>query len=275
MRRRLPYLLVALFVGLTALGPGGCAGTGGELVEIELAFVGGTGGVEGGGLGTGQTRYDPSWAIELSEARLVVGAAYVFPPTRITDIGHILSPAKAYAHAGDDNLFAVNALAEYREQFVVDALSPEPLVFGPLLAEAGEAAEVSVWIDAPRGELSGPSGPTHGYHAWIRGVARQGDREVPFEAGLTLEDTPLQQRVDNIAIRGDGEVTAGSRVLIEVLAGTWLGQVDFDGMLADGSLTLGEDGVARPTAPHVFQQAWRIDFHDRDAFTATVEGGER
>jgi len=262
----------AALTAAAALAPVGCAvsGTGGELVELELGFAGGA--VDGAPLGAGTTLYDPAWTIELTEARVVLGAAYVFPPAEVAS-WRLPFVRRAYAHAGDDNLFAVNALAEHREQVVVDALSDEPMVVGPLLGEAGAAANASVWIDAPRGELAGEGGPTHGYHGWVAGVARRGDEEVRFEAGLTLDDTPLSQRVDNIALGDQARVSEGSRVVIEVLASQWLQQIDFDALRADGDLEPDPDGVVRPVAPHPFQRAWVIDFHDPDAFRARVEGG--
>lgn len=272
--RRIPTALT-FAVALTlaaALAPGGCAldGTGGELVELELGFAGGA--VDGEALGTGTTLYDPAWSIELTEARVVLGAAYVFPPSTLTAALRRPFLAQARAHAGDDNLFAVTALAEWREQVVLDALSPAPMMVGPLLGEAGSAELVSVWIDAPRGELAGAGGPTHGHHGWVAGVARRGEEQVRFEAGLTLEDTPLSQRVDRIPLGDRAEVGAGSRVIIEALAGQWLQQVDFDALRADGALEPDADGVVRPVAPHPFQRAWVIDFHDPDAFRARVEG---
>lgn len=270
MNRPLGLPLLALVVA--AVVPLACAGTGGDLVEIELAFSGGA--PQGVTLGRGETLYDPAWQVELEEARLVLGAAYVFPPPRSASswslLGATLGASVAHAHAGDENLFGVNALAEYREQVVVDALNPEPLVVGPLLAEAGRGDAVSVWIDAPRNELAGPDGPTHGFHGWVRGVARQGQREIRFEGGITLEDTPLSQRVDRIAL-GDAMVGQGSRVVLEVHAGRWLEQVDFAALIDDGRLVVEEDGVARPVAPHAFQQAWLISFHDPEAFAASVE----
>ncbi|HJL18251.1 MAG TPA: hypothetical protein RMH99_21485 [Sandaracinaceae bacterium LLY-WYZ-13_1] len=277
--RRMPTALV-LAAGLTvaaALLPagstlGGCTlrGTGGDLVEVELAFAGAAS--EGGPLGVGETLYDPPWEVELTEARLVLGAAYVFPPAEIADRWRLpFTRRRAHAHAGDDNLFAVNALVEWREQVVVDALAAEPTVVGPVLGEAGVADIATVWIDAPRGALAGPDGPTRGHHGWVAGVARRGDEEVRFEAGLALEDTPLSQRVDRIPLDDGARIAQGSRVRIEVLADTWLQQVDFGALVEDGALEPGDDGVARPMAPHPFQRAWLIDFHDPDAFRARVD----
>lgn len=267
--RRAGALALSLVL-MSAFGPGGCAssGTGGELIEVELAFVGGS--LEGQSLGFGDTLYEPTWDIELTEARLVVGAAYVFPPAPVVSQNWSF-PKSAHAHAGDDNLFAVNAMVEHREQLVVDVLSDQPIVVGPLLGEAGAAESVSVWIDAPRGELAGADGPTHGFHGWVAGTATRGDEVVRFEAGITLEDTPLSQRVDRIPL-GGGTLQARGRVVIEVLAGAWLGQIDFDSMLSDGALEPDEDGVVRPSAPHPFQRSWLIDFHDPDAFRARIEG---
>lgn len=264
-------LAAAALTVAAALAPGGCAvnGTGGELVELELGFAGGATG--GSPLGMGTTLYDPAWVIELTEARLVLGAAYVFPPSEVAAVLRLPFLGQARAHAGDDNLFAVNALAEWREQVVVDALSAEPTVVGPILGEAGRASEVSVWIDEPRGELAGADGPTRGYHGWVAGVARHGEDEVRFETGLTLEDTPLSQRVDRIPLGENARMSRGSRVIVQALAGQWLQQVDFAALRADGALEPEEDGVVRPVAPHPLQRAWLIGFHDPDAFVAHIE----
>ncbi len=263
----------AALVLVAALAPTGCAleGTGGQRVLIELAFVGGA--AHGGPLERGSTLYDPPFEIELEEAKLVVGAVYVFPPSTLARRWSAPFMSRAYAHAGDDNLFAVNALAEHRQSVVVDALSTTPTVIGPILAESGPADVVTVWIDAPRGALGGPEGPTRGHHGWVRGVARQGEREVRFEGGIALEDTPLSQRVDRIPLGAGAEVRAGSRVTVEVLAHQWLEQVDFASLLDDGDLEPDADGVARPAVPHAFQRAWLIGFHDPDAFRARVTGG--
>jgi hypothetical protein len=240
-------------------------------VEIELAFVGA--GAHDGPLDRGATLYDPPFEIELQEAKLVIGAIYVFPPAALAHRWRAPFTSRAFAHAGDDNLFAVNALAEHREPVIVDALSTTPTVIGPLLAESGPADVVTVWIDAPRGALAGPEGPTRGHHGWVRGVARQGEREVRFEAGIDLQDTPLSQRVDRIPLGAGAELRAGSRVTVEVLAHQWLQQVDFASLLQDGALEPDRDGVARPATPHAFQHAWLIGFHDPDAFRARVTGG--
>lgn len=268
------------FIGAAALtlalavSPSGCAvdGTGGALVELEMAFQGAA--LDGEALGVGTTLYDPAWTVELTEARLVLGAAYVFPSSEVVSAWQMPFVRRAYAHAGDDNLFGVNALTEWREQVVVDALSTEPTVVGPLLGEMGTAEVASVWIDAPQGELAGADGPTHGHHGWVAGTARRGDEEIRFEAGLTLEDTPLSQRVDRIPLGEDATVSMRSRVVIEVVAGQWLQQLDFDAMREDGDLVAEEDGVVRPTAPHPFQRSWLIDFHDPNAFRARIVGGE-
>ena len=89
-----------------------------------------------------------------------------------------------------------------------------------------------------------------------------------------LKDTPLSQRVDRIPLGEDGTVSMRSRVVIEVVAGQWLQQLDFDAMREDGDLVSEEDGVVRPLAPHPFQRAWLIDFHDPNAFRARIVGGE-
>jgi hypothetical protein len=274
-RRRLPAALrLAAFLTVgAAVAPIGCTlrGTGGDLVEVELAFAGG---VDGDApLGVSETLYEPPWTVELEEAKLVVGAAYVFPPAPVAQRWRLPLVGRAHAHAGDDNLFAVNALAEYREPVVVDALSAQPTVVGPVLAEAGEADLVSLWIDAPRGAQAGEDGPTRGYHGWVSGVAHRGEESVRFEAGIALEDTPLSQRVDRIRLADGARLEAGARVTIEVLADTWLEQVDFGALLADGALEPDVDGVVRPRPPHPFQRAWLVNFHDPGSFRARVETG--
>ncbi|MFK7991964.1 MAG: hypothetical protein AB8I08_38460 [Sandaracinaceae bacterium] len=270
-RFRFAFVLAAMLSLTAAMAPSGCAvsGTGGELVELEIGFVGAT--RDGAALGVGTTLYDPGWEIELDEARLVVGGAYVFPPTPVASALLPFLPS-AHAHAGDDNLFAVTALAEWREQVVVDALSPEVQLTGPFLGEAGEVGAASVWIDSPRGELAGPDGPTRGHHGWVAGTARRDGETIRFEAGLTLEDTPLSQRVDRISIAPGAAVEESSRVVFEVFAGQWLQQVDFDALRADGVLEPDSDGVVRAVEPHPLQRAWLIDFHDPDAFAVGVQG---
>ncbi|MGF1467388.1 MAG: hypothetical protein ACFCGT_14780 [Sandaracinaceae bacterium] len=251
-------------------------GTGGDLVPVEFSFAGG----HDSRLGplVTETLYDPPWTVRLDEARIVLGAAYVFPPP--AEPLSTWSPAslfvsRARAHGGDDNLFAVTALAETLEPVVIDALDPTPRVIGPILGEANLAREVSVWIDAPRGEAAGAEGPTHGFHGWVKGTASSGDRTVPFEAGITLAETPLSQRVDRIALRGGPtELVAGSRVAVDAVADEWLDQVDFDGLLDSGQLVPDLDGVYRPAEPNGFQGGWLINFHDPDAFRARITQGE-
>lgn len=273
-RFRFAFVTAAALSLAAAMAPSGCAvsGTGGELVELEIGFVGAS--LDGAPLGVGTTLYDPAWEVELDEALLVVGGAYVFPPTAVAS-GWLPFVRSAHAHAGDDNLFAVTALAEWREQVVVDALSSDVQLTGPLLGEAGEVGAASVWIDAPRGELAGADGPTRGHHGWVRGTARRDGEEIRFEAGLTLEDTPLSQRVDRIAVAQDAQVDEGSRVVFEVFAGQWLQQVDFATLRDDGVLEPDEDGVVRAVEPHPLQRAWLIDFHDPDAFAVGVQGANR
>lgn len=267
------FALAALLSVFTALLPfGGCtsSGTGGDLVPIEFGFsAAATDGV-------GDTVYDPSWTVELTEARVVVGATYIFPSDPLSasrvappnPLRHLLG--RAYAHAGDDNEFGASALAEYREQVVVDALSEEVQWFGPVLAESGRADRVTIWIDAPRGQLAGAQGPTRGYHGWVAGTARRGDREVSFESGITLDETPLSQRVDGVPVAGDADLREGHRVVISAHPDQWLAQVDFDSLLSDGLFESDDDGIVRPGQSHPFRSAWLLNFHDPDAFSVNA-----
>lgn len=264
-RSALVTLFALLLWAAAALDGPGCAleGTGGRavLVEVEL-----TSEPMQGTLGRARTLHSPGWTVTLDEATVVVGAVYLFPPRRETAALRPWGPARALAHAGDDNFFGVPARAEYLEAALHDALEPGARRLGRVVAEEGPLDVASVWLDEPRGELALASSPTRGHHAFVRGSAERDGRVIRFEAGIDLENTPLRRRVDNIPVEGDRFLGEGSVVRVAVRPDHWLQHVDFDLWLDEEAGAPDTDGVYRPRQPSLFHTGWMIGFHNRHAF---------
>jgi hypothetical protein len=280
-RRGRGGLCLATFAAsLLAMGvapwPHGCAleGTGGRVALVELRAT--SAAESDAELGRLHTRFDPSWTVDLEIATVVIGAVWAYPPPP-TASWVPFGPAVARAHAGDDNLAGALARVEWREQFVVDALDPASRVIGTMVGEAGAVERGSVFLDAPLGQLRTPDGPTRGHHAFVRGVARRGEREVRFEAGLGIEDRVLLQRVDEVPVGGSGRVEEGSVLTVRARPANWLRDVDFDaiaGALDEGDLSTDDDGWFRPRAESQFRNAFYVGVHSADAWQLVTEESE-
>lgn len=273
---------IASSVALSAcLGGCGLSGTTGELVEVELSLRPSS--EPEHTLGRSRSIDDDPWEIELVEARLIVGAVYLFGPrdTRSasgadSNLGAWLVPlwpSRAHAHAGDDNEIGSTAMAEHLDQVVFDALDPTPLSLGLHLAQAGRIDRGSMWLDHPRGELArlGSDGQTHGHLAWVRGRATRGNQIIEFSAGLDIENTPLRRRVDEIIPESETDLDNHTRATFGVLAGQWLREVDFSSLVPEE-----HDFDSGPLRIHVespsqFHNAWQIALGRADGYTLELE----
>lgn len=255
---------------LTACG----SGTDGRAVVVSMAIESEP--EPGLPLGVTRTRGPSAWTVELTEAFVSIGAVYLFPPrTTVRRSFPSIFVGRALAHAGDDNLLGVAAIAEHREPFVFDALRPEPLELGTLWVEAREVSDASLWLGTGRGPLDtrrDPERRMRGHHAWVSGIARRDGVELAFEGGLELPDTPLQRRVDLVPVIETMEdetipsLDEGRHIRVRVRPGRWLERVDFDALLAEA----GDEAVMRPPGTSQFYPAFFLGLRNPGAFSVEV-----
>ncbi|AKF04429.1 hypothetical protein [Sandaracinus amylolyticus] len=259
----------AIVPSLLALAALGCAiaGTGGREVEITIEIAPEP-------IDAVTTVGDAPFVVEMLEAQLVVGAIYLFPPRpRSTSLLDLVRPARALAHAGDDNEAGTNAIAEHLDQHVVDAARPDVVDLGPTLAEASRVDRASVLLDHPRGALAtlGADGPTRGHLAWVRARATRGTTIVEVEAGLDIPNTPLRRRVDEIPPESARSLERGVRVVLGVRASEWLREVDFAALVPEHHDPA--HGAARVvvSAPSQLHGAWQLALTRPQAFALRIE----
>ncbi len=267
--------LVGGLVALVAAAPG-CTlpGTGGELVEVSWRLE--------SEMAAGETVLSGDaepWEVELIEARALVGPVYVFaPPTlaqRWEPALRVLSgaPAIALAHAGDDNSDGIRVLAELLEQVPLNLVGREGQEVAVTPAEGGEVRTVNIVLDEARFHLAAEDGPTRGHHAWIRGVARRGDEELRFAAGLsslTVPDDRIARRVEGLPVleaEGSvGDLRDGDTLVVRADPREWVRKALFDRLQApsDGSELLVEE-------PSQLHNAWYLGIRDPVGWTVRVE----
>jgi hypothetical protein len=263
----------ALFIAAVTTVGCALAGTRGRLAEVELLLRSES--EAGGRLGVGTTVDPDPWTVELIEARVVIGAVYLFPPRDPTlALRWLLGPPRALAHAGDDNEIGSTAMAEHLDQVVVDALEAEPISLGMHLAQAGLVDRGSIWLDHPRGALArqGSAGPTRGHVGWVRARASRRHQVVELSVGLDIEPTPLRRRVDGIVPRGRGDLDSGVRATFGVVPGEWLREVDFEALVPPGH-DFESDGPVRvsPEAPSQAHNAWQIALSRPTSYALSLE----
>ncbi|MGB0680992.1 MAG: hypothetical protein ACPGUV_15185 [Polyangiales bacterium] len=275
---RRPLCRPVLWLGSLCGLLGACeqsAGTGGEAASLPLYAAG----VAEAGLplGHSDSTLGAPWRIELSEARVLLGPVYVYAPPTLAarlqrQVGALLHSV-AHAHAGDDNLQSARVMAEMLQQQAVDALNPASQALGFIDGEAGPVQSLSLVLDEARGPLAVPTGPTAGHHAWVRGIARKAGRELRFEAGLDMPDTPLSRRIDELPLGGSGQLQSGHHLKLSLYPGRWLQQVDFDRLAAEPAAS---DGVHRPAPGSQFHTAFYLGLRNTAAFSArsTLDSGE-
>ncbi len=226
--------------------PGCGAGTGAPIVDASFAI--------GGSDAARSFATSAGWQVELTEARIVLGPIYALAPRDEVPMALRLWPTSvARAHGGFDALDGRIVRMEVLDQFLVDALAPEPQIIATL-AEEGRATELSVGILPP---VDRHVEATRGFDVWVEGTARQGETEVPFSGGLDLGDDPMARRVQNIDL--DASLAEGGTLQLLVDARVWLDGVDFDRV--DGEFAL--DGQAHA--------ALRVGARRPTAFSATYQ----
>jgi hypothetical protein len=264
---RATSLFACVLLLLAAVAPS-CAGTGGELVDLQLRVVPEV--PEAGTLATRPSFGEP-WRLELTEAWMNLGAVYVIAPPEDALTAFLrapFAPSVARAHAGHDNQEGFRALAEVRRPMLLDLLDPTPMVIDEWVGEAGQAATISVWLEAPPSE---DAAPTRGHHGFVAGTARRGEESLPFELSLDIPPGELQQRVDNIDVGGDGTLVDGGVVEVSVSVTRWLELLEVDLWLQeDAPSPSPEDEVYRPTQPSVLHTGWRLRAQSARTFEAWV-----
>jgi len=233
-------------------------GTGGGLVEVDWRFQAT---LPADGPAVVETVGREPWEVELLEARLLVGPAYLFAPP-VTDrsgVAWLFAPARAFAHAGDDNTGGAKVVSELLDQFAVDLLDREPRALQSTLAEAGPVDSMNVLLDEARFELAGPDGTTHGGHAFLRGVARRqregAEQMVRFSAVLrdTVPNDRIARRVESLPV--EDRLDQGSTIAIHADARRWVRQMRFDDFVS-------AEGEVRIDEPSQLHNAWYLGLRD-------------
>ncbi|MEM9191348.1 MAG: hypothetical protein AAGF12_19410 [Myxococcota bacterium] len=242
----------------------GLPGTGGELVEVGWQLE--SAAADNVILTTGE---DP-WEVELVEARILVGPVYVFaPPTiaqRLAPLIDPLAPTVAHAHAGDDNTDGIRVRAELLEQTAVDLLDGSQSRM-MTIAEAGDVNAVNIVLDQARSDLANESGPTRGFHAWLRGVATRRDERIAFSAGLgeTIPRDAIASRVESVPIEGATALSDGDVLVVKADPREWVRRVIFDRIEAPA--TDEEIFIEEPSQLH---NAWYIGLRDPASWSVSV-----
>ncbi len=190
------------------------AGTGGELVEVEVAIAS----VAQGEAGLASFTTSTGWTVALSEATLSVDSVLVYEAAADDLTLSGLFVGRARAHGGYDPLNGKRVRLELRGPFVIDLLDPSEQALQAVEAEAGEMGSAAVlFADDLEGER---------VQARVRGTATKGDEVIAFEGALTLEDEPLLRRVEGI--RAQGEIAAGGKVLLHIQPSLLLDEAHFE-----------------------------------------------
>ncbi|MCB9591168.1 MAG: hypothetical protein H6719_00425 [Sandaracinaceae bacterium] len=244
---------LALAAALTLASAVSCTATAGIPIELRLALE---------PLSDGAATTPTGWSVELTEATLLVGPIYAYAPLEEPmALRPPFGPALALAHGGFDPLDGRLVRGEYLDQLAFDALGGR-VDLGAIDGLLGEVDELSVVLDEPRGANTSPDGPTHGHHAWVRGVATREGETVTFEGGIDIEDEGLLRRVDGVPVEG-GALADGVTLVVGVDPSRWLSEANFTD-LTGGVEVLGED-----TQPH---RAWRLGVRSAAAYSARTEG---
>lgn len=222
------------------------SGTGGEIVDIELALGGDT---------AESFETSMGWTVTLEEARVALGPVYAFAP-RDEPIAQLRLLPVARAHGGFDPLDGRKVRTELLEQTIVDALDPS-LVAMTLPAESGPVTELRVvLLPAAAGDVA----PLQSHQALMRGVARRDDTEVEFEGAIDLPED--QREVGNID--AVGTVAAGARLELRVDAAHWVDGIDFSRLAPSGEINEGSQAYG----------AWRVGLRSPSAFEANWKRGD-
>lgn len=261
MRRR--RFSAAVLSCVLAPAAGGCGGTGGERVRLDLA-------VEGVGLSAeGSFTTETGWEVRLERAVIALGPVYlwenpppvagVVAPRRAPwrALGDFLVPP-AHAHVGDTHFDGGQVRAEYVGQVLFDAVAEQPLELGSIEGIAGRARSFTVVLDPPRQSVD--DGRLEGHHAVVVGEASRGGEVVAFSGGLDVPAEGTQRQVDGI--EADVSIQEGGRLLLRVDVSRWLRDAEFQHLTEGGS----DSGFVITPASQV-RTAWFIGLRSFDAFS--------
>jgi len=249
-----PLLLMALLAT-------GCATTSGERLQVEAVLAGGT------TSGSSPTSFTTvaGWEVDLEEARVALGPIYLYDGEPMARLRWPSLVPTAWACGAHAQYSYGETLAEILDQHAVDLLAAELVSVGFLDGLAGTIRSAEVHLHPP-GEVSSSSGfeLLDGETLQLRGVASQGEVEVPFAVGLTVPDEATMRIVESVRV-DEVELVADQpgALQVEVLVDRWLASVDF------GSLTVEEEGVY---AFDEDSQAWSallMGVRSREAYAVT------
>jgi hypothetical protein len=258
--------------GLLAMGTiTGCleaSGTGGRpiIADFELRTHWA---VEPGRLET-----STGWTVELEEAVLALGPVTFFElppplshessPPQLSDRLYGWLVSTAHAHPGDDHFYGGRVMGELYQQVAFDLMQGSHTISAGLRGLAGEVRSFSIALDPPDSRTSGVPDDLRGFHAYVAGVAHQGEMSVPFEGGLTIEDSGTLRRVDGID--ADMQFDRGGTVVISVHVDAWFDEARFD-RLEDPD----DDGRFTISAGDQVHGAWRLGARNGAAYSARRE----
>lgn len=254
------FIVLTLLLGLACE----TGGSGARLVEVELV-------AEPRGIDVRHTDVG-EWELELQEASVLVGPIYLLAPPATPLMAHLRSlfVSTAHAHAGDDNLDGIRVIGELLDPVPMNALMDAPIPLGFTLAEGAELDRVVLVLDTPRGAHAAADSPTRGHHAWVRGVATRGDRELRFAAGLDLPNDRIARRVEGLRFSTLPVLDDGSRIVVRPSPDQWLSRVDFDA-LAEELAELPEGEEALIAAPSQLHNAWYLGLRSPTSWETAVE----
>jgi hypothetical protein len=240
-----------------ALCAAACGGdTSGQLVQVGWRFE----------PADGHFTTRTGWDVTLDEARLGIGAAYLYAPqdeqqSAVARLSRAFVSI-AHAHGGVDPESGRRVLAELLDPVSIDLLSADATTLPRTAAETGSIDALTVELSDAAAGLDG----LHGGSVYVRGEAVQGDRHVRFEAMPVFGSDLKLRRVQLLGLHG--ELNRDAALVIHTDPSVWFAQCEFDRLqpsAADGLVTAGmDDEVGRALA---------IGVRDPEALQLSVEPG--
>jgi len=254
MEFRIQFIALAAWMCLS-----GCeSGTEGRAIHFDLA-IGSV--AEEGAPGPGVFETATGWRVVLDEARIALGPVYLYADSLslVRGLERILVPV-ARAHGGTDPYAARVVRGEMLEVVVLDALSPERVIFRALPGRAGRVESVRVDL---AGLASDGAAALRGHDAWVRGIATRGDETVSFEGGLDIPEDGLTANVEGIPC--DGFLDDGTTITIDVRLHAWFDAADFTRLPPANT-----EGVRVISPDSQVRNAWYLGARSLGAFAAAL-----
>lgn len=203
------------------------------------------------------------WEVQLDEARIGIGAEYVYAPQAekqgaLALLSHAFVSV-AHAQGGLDPGNGRRVMAELLEPFVADLLAPESTAAPPVQAEVGEFDAWTVELSDAAAGLDG----LHGASAYVRGQAIRGDQHIRFEAAPSFGADPTLRRIE--LPFHDGRLDLATVLSLSFQPAVWFAQCEFERLQPAAA-----DEVVTATDNDEVGRALAIGMRDPESLGLTV-----